>query len=71
MAVDDWILCCCCGLDDMVICLRSPRGNKVYEPPRFMTVNEAVEQLLYLEEKRGEGGLSCFTHTYICIYIYV
>ena len=31
------------------------KGNKVYEPPRFMTVNEAVEQLLYLEEKRGEG----------------
>jgi diphthine methyl ester synthase len=32
------------------------RGRKVYEPPRFMTVNTAIEQLLEIEEKRGEGA---------------
>ncbi|KAI8848177.1 tetrapyrrole methylase [Chytridium lagenaria] len=30
------------------------RGRKIYEPPRFMTVNQAVEQLLEIEELRGE-----------------
>lgn len=30
------------------------RGRTVYEPPRYMTVNQAVEQLLELEETRGE-----------------
>ncbi|KAJ3280501.1 diphthine synthase [Borealophlyctis nickersoniae] len=30
------------------------RGRKIYEPPRFMTVNQAAEQLLEVEEKRGE-----------------
>lgn len=32
------------------------RGKPVYEPPRFMTVNTAVEQLLEIEAKRGEGA---------------
>ncbi|KAI4320257.1 hypothetical protein MLD38_033756 [Melastoma candidum] len=32
------------------------RGRKVYEPPRFMTVNTAIEQLLEVEKIRGEGG---------------
>ena len=31
------------------------RGRKIYEPPRYMTVNQAVEQLLEIEENRGEG----------------
>ncbi|KAI8067628.1 diphthine synthase [Gilbertella persicaria] len=31
------------------------RGRLIYEPPRYMTVNQAVEQLLEIEEKRGEG----------------
>ncbi|KAJ3097356.1 diphthine synthase [Phlyctochytrium planicorne] len=31
------------------------RGRKIYEPPRFMTVNQAVEQILEIEERRGEG----------------
>jgi diphthine methyl ester synthase len=31
------------------------RGRPVYAPPRFMTVNTCIEQLLELEEKRGEG----------------
>ncbi|CEP15217.1 hypothetical protein [Parasitella parasitica] len=31
------------------------RGRLIYEPPRYMTVNQAVKQLLEIEEKRGEG----------------
>eukprot|EP00127_Corallochytrium_limacisporum_P004930 Clim_evm4s195 gene=Clim_evmTU4s195 len=31
------------------------RGRKVYEPPRFMTVTEALEQLLACEERHGRG----------------
>lgn len=34
------------------------RGRKAYLPPRFMTVNTALEQLLSVEEVRGEGVLS-------------
>ncbi|EGG18795.1 diphthamide biosynthesis protein 5 [Cavenderia fasciculata] len=30
------------------------RGRKVYEPPRFMTVNQCAEQLLEIEDIRGE-----------------
>ena len=29
---------------------------QVYEPPRYMTVNTAIEQLLDIEESRGEGA---------------
>ena len=29
---------------------------QVYEPPRYMTVNTAIEQLLEIEESRGEGA---------------
>ena len=32
------------------------RGKKKFLPPRFMTVNTALEQLLIVEEKRKEGG---------------
>jgi diphthine synthase len=31
------------------------RGRLIYEPPRYMTVNQAVEQLLEIEENRKEG----------------
>ncbi|KAJ3054677.1 diphthine synthase [Rhizophlyctis rosea] len=31
------------------------RGRKIYEPPRYMTVNQAVEQLIDIEETRQEG----------------
>ncbi|ORY04605.1 diphthine synthase [Basidiobolus meristosporus CBS 931.73] len=31
------------------------RGRLIYEPPRYMTVNQAVEQLLEIEDKRQEG----------------
>ncbi|KAL7747638.1 diphthine synthase [Sorochytrium milnesiophthora] len=34
------------------------RGRLVYEPPRFMTINQAVEQLLEVEEKRQEQAYS-------------
>merc|ERR1711988_1409173 len=31
------------------------RGRKVYEPPRFMTVAQALGQLMEIEEYRKEG----------------
>ncbi|CAO3631059.1 unnamed protein product [Cunninghamella echinulata] len=31
------------------------RGRKIYEPPRYMTINQAVEQLLEIEENRQQG----------------
>lgn len=34
------------------------RGKKVYEAPRFMTINQALQQLLEVEEKRKEGVYS-------------
>ncbi|KDP32139.1 hypothetical protein JCGZ_12600 [Jatropha curcas] len=39
------------------------RGRKKYEPPRYMTINTAIEQLLEVEQRRGESaydeGTSC------------
>eukprot|EP00927_Polykrikos_kofoidii_P063624 TRINITY_DN58473_c0_g1_i1.p1 TRINITY_DN58473_c0_g1~~TRINITY_DN58473_c0_g1_i1.p1 ORF type:complete len:288 (-),score=61.27 TRINITY_DN58473_c0_g1_i1:167-1030(-) len=32
------------------------RGRKIYEPPRFMTVRQALAQLREIEEDRGEGA---------------
>eukprot|EP00164_Ancoracysta_twista_P006334 GFYU01008800.1.p1 GENE.GFYU01008800.1~~GFYU01008800.1.p1 ORF type:complete len:274 (+),score=75.25 GFYU01008800.1:29-850(+) len=32
------------------------RGREIFEPPRFMTVNQACEQLIEVEEKRQEGA---------------
>jgi diphthine synthase len=34
------------------------RGRLIYEPPRYMTVNQCVEQLLEIEEDRQEGCYS-------------
>jgi diphthine synthase len=31
------------------------RGRKIYEPPRYMSVNTAIEQLLYVEEERKKN----------------
>ena len=31
------------------------RGRKIFEPPRFMTVGQAIEQLLEVEQRRKEG----------------
>lgn len=33
------------------------RGRKIYEPPRYMTIPQAVSQLLEIEKLRGEGVL--------------
>lgn len=32
------------------------RGKKLYEPPRYMTTSTAIEQLLEVEESRGESA---------------
>lgn len=34
------------------------RGKMIYEPPRFMTVAQAIEQMLEIEQERGDGVLS-------------
>ncbi|KAJ0024266.1 hypothetical protein Pint_09391 [Pistacia integerrima] len=34
------------------------RGKKQYEPPRFMTINTAIEQLLEVEQIRGESAFN-------------
>lgn len=31
------------------------KGLDVFDPPRFMTVNQALEQLVEIEEKRGQN----------------
>lgn len=38
------------------------RGKKQYEPPRYMTVNTAIEQLLEIEHTRGECAYNEDTH---------
>ncbi|KAK4751328.1 hypothetical protein SAY87_004810 [Trapa incisa] len=40
------------------------RGKKQYEPPRFMTINTAIEQLLEVEEMCGE---SVYGEDTICV----
>ncbi|GAM21771.1 hypothetical protein SAMD00019534_049460 [Acytostelium subglobosum LB1] len=40
------------------------RGRPIYEPPRFMTVNQCVQQLLEIEELRGEGA---YTKDTLCV----
>ena len=37
------------------------RGRKIYEPPRYMTIGQCVEQLLEIEEKRDEKCYSSNT----------
>lgn len=34
------------------------RGKKIYEPPRYMSINTAIEQLLEIEESREGKGAS-------------
>ncbi|KAK7691977.1 diphthine synthase [Cerrena zonata] len=34
------------------------RGRKIYEPPRYMSITQAVSQLAEIEELRGEGILT-------------
>ena len=35
---------------------RAVRNRKVYEPPRYMTIAQCIDQLLEVEARRGEGG---------------
>jgi len=37
------------------------RGKTVYEPPRYMSVAQSIEQLIEVEEARGEGVYSAET----------
>ncbi|ROT40773.1 Diphthine synthase [Sodiomyces alkalinus F11] len=34
------------------------RGRRVYEPPRYMTVGQCAQQMLEIEEEKGEGVYS-------------
>ncbi|KAG0232145.1 diphthine synthase [Actinomortierella wolfii] len=43
------------------------RGRKIYEPPRYMTVNTCLEQMLEIEEKRGEGAYGPETLAIGCV----
>ncbi|GJN07864.1 hypothetical protein PR202_ga25732 [Eleusine coracana subsp. coracana] len=47
-------------------------GKKVYEPPRFMTVNTAISQLLEVEEAHGESGriLNLFSFNALWLIFY-
>jgi diphthine methyl ester synthase len=40
------------------------RGRKIYEPPRYMTVNQCIEQLLEIEKNRGDG---IYSENTICV----
>jgi diphthine synthase len=42
------------------------RGKKIYEPPRFMTINTAIEELLECEQVHGKG---IFTAKTMCFGI--
>lgn len=43
------------------------RGKKLYEPPRFMTINTAIEQLLEIEQNRGDRGESAYNEDTNCV----
>ena len=34
------------------------RGRKIYEPARYMTINQAVEQVLAVEARKGSGAVT-------------
>jgi len=40
------------------------RGKKIYEPPRFLTVNQCIEQLLEVEEKKKQN---VYSDTSFCV----
>jgi len=41
---------------DSVVFVIDFRGKKIYEPPRFMTVGQAADQLLQIIHRRREEG---------------
>ncbi|AAZ11055.1 diphthine synthase, putative [Trypanosoma equiperdum] len=34
------------------------RGRKVYEPPRYMKISEAIDQILAVEKRKGRGAVA-------------
>jgi len=36
------------------------KNRKIYEPPRFMTVNQCIEELLEAEDKNKLAGVVLF-----------
>ena len=46
---------------------RPRRGRKIYEPPRYMSIPQAVSQLLEIEEKRQTGTLAADTTLAIAV----
>lgn len=46
----------CIHIVSLLSLLNSFRGRKQYEPPRYMTINTAIEQLLEVEQMRVESG---------------
>ncbi|XP_010779355.1 diphthine methyl ester synthase, partial [Notothenia coriiceps] len=44
------------------------RGKKIFEPPRFMTVGQAADQLIQIiERRREEGGELGVTEDTVCV----
>ncbi|MEQ2298492.1 diphthine synthase, partial [Ameca splendens] len=44
------------------------RGKKIYEPPRFMTVSQAADQLIQIiQRRREEGGELGVTEDTVCV----
>ncbi|XP_067935740.1 diphthine methyl ester synthase-like [Watersipora subatra] len=44
------------------------RGRKIYEPPRYMSVNQAAEQLLEIvSNRRSRGQTLAFTENTLCV----
>ncbi|GCC33083.1 hypothetical protein chiPu_0011550, partial [Chiloscyllium punctatum] len=44
------------------------RGKKIFEPPRFMSVNQAAEQLLeIIENRRDKGEELALTEETLCV----
>eukprot|EP00913_Durusdinium_trenchii_P017100 g16083.t1 len=40
------------------------RGRKIYEPPRFMTVRQALDQLCKVEKDRAAQEKDCISHSF-------
>lgn len=40
------------------------RGRKIYEPPRYMTIKQAIEQLLEVESYKKEGAVAADGSTF-------
>ncbi|CCW65616.1 unnamed protein product [Phytomonas sp. EM1] len=40
------------------------RGRKVYQPPRYMTIKQAIEQVLEVEQKKNGGAIAADGSTF-------